>query len=106
MEWRRRWTCWLLNDCRRRVGAGSRPAESFVQESLESACVEIFAHVDVAPTVHGDGMWNVERAAEEPLLPEARDHSKRLAIQDPHVMVRAVDHVQEPLLRIGRQGKA
>src|SRR5436190_16653656 len=89
------------HDRRRRVRTWYRGAQSLVQEALEAASVEVLADVDIASTVHRDRMRHVERAAKQSLLPEAGDHLQRLAIQDPDVMVRAVDHVEKPLLRIG-----
>src|SRR5262245_54206604 len=94
------------HDRRRRVRTRYRRAQPLVQEALKASSVEVLADVEIAATVHRDRMWHVERAAEQSLLPEASDHLQRLAIQDPDVMIRAVDHVEKPLLRIRRQDKA
>src|SRR5438105_9253950 len=93
------------HDRRRRVRTRYRCAQSLVQEALEAARVEVLADVEIPSAIHRDRMRHVERAAKQSLLAEAGDHLQRLAIEDPDVMVRAVDHVQKPLLRIGRQAE-
>src|SRR5262245_1600234 len=84
----------LTNDRGRWNRSCLRCAKALVQEALESACIEVLADVDVAAAVHGDCVRNVERAAEETLLTEPRDHLQRLPLHNPDPVVGAVDHVQ------------
>ena len=74
-----------------------------VDEPLEAPAVEVFADVDVAFAVDREGMGHVQRSAEDPLLSDAIDDLERLAQKNPDVVVRAVDHVQEALIRRERE---
>jgi hypothetical protein len=63
----------------------------------------VFADVDVTFAVGRQGMRHVQRSAKNPLLPDVVDHLERLTQKNPHVVVRAVDHIQEALIRRKRE---
>src|SRR6185436_1004049 len=91
--------CW-------RNRARLRSPGPFIQEALKPARVEVLADVDVAAAVDGNGVGDVERSAPQALLAEARDDLHRPAFENPHVVVGAVDHIEEALLRIRREREA
>ena len=70
-----------------------RRAHALVNESLEAPAIEVFTDIEVPFTVHCEGMWHVQRSAEDPLLPDVVNHLESLAQKNPDVVVRAVDHV-------------
>src|SRR5439155_874595 len=76
-----------------------RCAHSFVDEALEAPAVEVFADVDVPFAIGREGMRHVQRTAEDTLLADMVDDLKRLTQENPDVVVRAVDHVEESLIR-------
>jgi hypothetical protein len=84
---------------RRRKSLACRLAHSLIDEALEAPAVEVFANIDVAPAVDREGMWHIQRPAEDALLTDAIDHLERLSQKNPDVVVRAVDHIQEALIR-------
>jgi hypothetical protein len=88
---------------RRRNCLAGRRAHSLVDEALEAPAVEIFADINVAFAVDREGMRHVQRPTEDPLLPEAIDDLKRFTQQNPDVMVGAVDHIHEALIRRERE---
>jgi hypothetical protein len=61
--------------------------------------VEVFADIDVALAIDRERVRHVECAAEDALLTNAIDDFERFAQEDPHMVVRAVDHVEEALVR-------
>jgi|SRR6516162_2716310 len=77
---------------RRKSLAGRRP-HALVNESLEAPSIEVFTHVEVPAAVNREGMRNVQRSAEDPLLSDVVDHLEGLTQKNPDVVVRAVDHV-------------
>jgi hypothetical protein len=54
----------------------------------------------------GDGVRHVEKPAPQALLCETRNHLQHPALEYPDAVIGAVDHVEEALLRIRRQGAA
>src|SRR5438093_10191494 len=83
---------------RRRKSIAGRRAHSFVHEPLEAPAVEVFADVDIAFAVDREGMRYVQRSAEDTLLTDVVDHLERVPQENPDVVVRPVDHVQEALI--------
>src|SRR5438093_7138205 len=78
-------------------------AHSFVDKPLETPAVEVFADVDVPFAISREGMRHVQRTAEDTLLADMVDDLKRFTQENPDVVVRAVDHVQESLIRRERE---
>src|SRR5712664_3246036 len=91
---------------RRRKRVAGRRAHSLVDEPLEAPAVEVFAHVDVAFAVDREGMRHVQRSAEYPLLSNAIDDLERLTQKNPDVVVGAVDHIEEALIRREREPRS
>src|SRR5262245_33823531 len=85
------------HDGRRRNRSRFRRAETFIQEALEPPCVKILANIDIASAVDGNRVRDVERASPQALLAEPRDDAHRLALENPDVVVGAVDHVEKAL---------
>src|SRR5262245_23425514 len=94
-------TVWLR--FRRRKRLTGWWAHSLVDEALEAPAVEVFADVDVALAVDGQRMRHVQRPAEDPLLSEVIEDLERLTQQNPDVVVGAVDHIEEALVRRERE---
>src|SRR5262245_26415362 len=87
---------------RRQRLAGGR-AHALVDEALEAPAVEILTHVDVALAVDRQRMRYVQRSAEDALLSEVIEDLERLTQQNPDVVVGAVDHIEEALVRRERE---
>jgi hypothetical protein len=88
---------------RRRKSLAGRRAHSLVNEPLEAPTVEVFADVDVSSAVDREGMRYVQRPAEDPLLSDVIDDLECLTQKNPDVVVSAVDHVQEAVIRRKRE---
>src|SRR6202049_5353520 len=88
---------------RRRKSLAGRRAHALVNEPLETPAVEVFADVDVTFAVDREGMRHVQRTAENPLLSDVVDDLERLTQKNPDVVVRAVDHDKEALIRRERE---
>src|SRR5439155_4769116 len=84
---------------RRRQCLAGRWAHALVDEALEAPAVEVLADVDVALAVDGERMRHIQRSAEDPLLSEVIEDLERLAQQNPDMVVGAVDHIKEALIR-------
>src|SRR3989442_1040438 len=88
---------------RGRKSLARRRAHSLIHEPLEAPTVEVFADVDVAFAVDREGMRHVQRSTEDTLLSDVVDDLERLTQKNPDVVVRAVDHIQEALIRRERE---
>src|ERR1700687_4706248 len=88
---------------RRRKSLAGRRAHSLVNEPLEAPAVEVFADVDVTRAADREGMRYVQRSAEDPLLSDVIDDLECLTQKNPDVVVSAVDHVQEAVIRRKRE---
>src|SRR5207253_1713020 len=88
---------------RGRKSLARRRAHSLIDEPLEAPAVEVFADVDVAFAVDRKCMRHVQRSAEDTLLSDVVDDLERLTQKNPDVVVGAVDHVQEALIRRERE---
>ena len=88
---------------RRRKRLASGLAHSLVDEPLEAPAVEVFTDVDVAFAVDCEGMRHVQRSAEDPLPSDMIDDRKRLTQKNPDMVVGAIDHIEEALIRRERK---
>src|SRR5207302_10792489 len=69
-------------------------------EALQAAAVVGFGRVDVALRVGGDAMDRVELSRHLAAVAEAREDFERLPIEDPDLLVVAVDEVDVLLRRV------
>src|SRR5215475_5765011 len=88
---------------RRRQRLAGGWAHALVDEALEAPAVEVLADVDVALAVDRKRMRHVQRSAEDPLLSEVIEDLERLTQQNPDMVVGAVDHIEEALIRRERE---
>src|SRR5882762_8939177 len=95
----------MLRFRRRKSLAGGR-THSLVYKPLEAPAVEVFADVNVPFAVDREGMRHVQRSTEDTLLADVVDDLERLTQENPDVVVRAVDHVQEALIRRERKPRS
>src|SRR3989442_15433111 len=87
----------------RRKSLAGRRTHAFVDEALEAPAVEVFTDVDVSFAVDREGMRHVQRTAEDTLLADVVDDLERLTLENPDVVVGAIDYVQEALIGRERQ---